>query len=49
MGKLVSLLYRLARLLNDIRILLSGDPVRIGRRVRNKVVGRYIFGRFFRW
>jgi hypothetical protein len=49
MGGLVRTLYRLARLLNDVRILSSGNPKRIARRARNKVVGRYLFGRFFRW
>jgi hypothetical protein len=45
--RLVSFLYRLARLLRDVEVLSSGDPRRIARRVRNKVLGRWM-GRVFR-
>lgn len=47
MRTLVSLLYRLARLLRDIEVLSSGDPRKMARRVRNKVAGR-LLGRIFR-
>jgi len=40
MGKLVSGLYKLARAANDISKMASGDPVRIARRIKNKVIGR---------
>ena len=40
MGKTVSFLYKLARMANDIEKLSSGDPKRIARRVKNKVIGR---------
>lgn len=40
MGNIVRFLYRLARLANDIETLLSLNPKRIARRVKNKVVGR---------
>jgi len=37
---LVSDLYRTARLANDLSTLASGDPHRIARRAKNKIVGR---------
>ena len=42
--------YGFARLMNDISTLLSGNPKRIARRAKNKVVGR-LLGRsgFWRW
>jgi len=40
MGKLVSSLFKLARKANDIQKVLSGDPVKITRRVKNKIIGR---------
>lgn len=45
MGKSVSFLYSMARLANDVEKLTSGDPARIGRRVGNKVMGRYLVRR----
>jgi hypothetical protein len=36
----VSSLYRAARLANDVSVLASGNPNRIARRARNKIVGR---------
>lgn len=46
---LVSFLYHLARLLNDITTLLSFDPVRISRRVKNKIVGRTLVSKVWRF
>jgi len=40
MGKTVSFLYKLARMANDIEKLSSGDPKKIARRVKNKLIGR---------
>jgi len=42
MGKTVSFLYKLARLVNDIEKFTSGDPKKIVRRVKNKYMGRKI-------
>ena len=49
MGKLVNLLYRAARRANDVEVLASGNPKRIARRLRNKVLGRTIVRKLFRW
>ncbi len=40
MSKAVSFLYQLARAVNDIEKLSSGDPKRIARRAKNKYIGR---------
>lgn len=45
MSKSVSFLYSLARLANDVEKLTSGDPAKIGRRVGNKMMGRYLVRR----
>src|SRR5487761_630775 len=37
---LVSNLYRAARMANDVTTLASGNPHRIARRAKNKIVGR---------
>jgi hypothetical protein len=43
-------MYRAARLTNDASVLASGNPARIARRARNRIVGRALgrrgFGRF---
>ena len=36
----VSDMYRAARLANDVSTLASGNPHRIARRARNRIVGR---------
>jgi len=45
--QLVRLLYRLTRLLRDVEVLSSGNPRRIARRARNKLLGR-LLGPIFR-
>jgi hypothetical protein len=40
MSRLVRSLYRSARITNDIETLASGNPRRITRRAKNKLVGR---------
>ena len=50
---LTSWLFRAARLSADARALSSGDPKRIGRRAKNKIVGRAlaragVWGRLWR-
>jgi hypothetical protein len=37
---LVSQMYRAARLANDVSTLASGNPHRIARRAKNKIIGR---------
>ena len=38
--KLTSLLYKLARISRDIEVASSGNPKKIARRAKNKVLGR---------
>jgi len=38
--KLVSFLYKLARVANDISKLASGKPKKILRRAKNKIIGK---------
>jgi hypothetical protein len=45
---LVSQLYAAARLANDVSTLASGNPRRIVRRARNKIIGRAL-GRAGLW
>jgi hypothetical protein len=45
---LVSSLYRTARMANDISVLTSGNPRRITRRAKNKILGRAL-GRAGLW
>jgi muconolactone delta-isomerase len=40
--RLASKLFRLARQVNDVEAIASGDPKRMARRAKNKVVGRLL-------
>lgn len=40
--KLISFLYSLARNLNDVSKITSGNPKKIARRIKNKILGRKI-------
>jgi hypothetical protein len=40
MSKTVSFLYKLARQANDVKVITSGDPKKVARRVKNKIIGR---------
>ena len=40
MSKMVSFLYKLARTANDAETAASGDPEKMAKRAKNKVVGR---------
>ena len=45
--KLVSSLYRLARKAHDISKVASGDPKKITRRIKNKVIGKKLIRRIW--
>ncbi|MGA2607979.1 MAG: hypothetical protein ABSH01_11055 [Terriglobia bacterium] len=38
----MSSLYKIARIANDVSVLASGNPKRIGKRVVNKAIGRSV-------
>ena len=47
MPGLVSSLFKIARIANDVRVLSSGNPRRIARHYANKAVGRNIVRRMY--
>ncbi len=49
MAKFVSFLYKLARTANDIEKIASGNPKRVARRAKNKVLGRKVASKIYRW
>jgi hypothetical protein len=44
---LVSSLYKIARIANDVSTLASGNPKRISRRLVNKMIGRKIASKLY--
>lgn len=48
-SSLTSSLFKLARLSRDVEVYSSVDPVRIGRRLKNKFIGRRFISRAWRW
>jgi hypothetical protein len=44
---LVSNLYKIARIANDVQVLSSGNPKRIARHYANKALGRYVVSRMY--
>lgn len=46
--KLTSKLFRLARLSRDAEVIASGDPEKMARRIKNKLLGRSLVRRLFR-
>ena len=47
--RISSLLYRLSRGSRDVEAVTSGKPERIGRRAKNKLLGRMLVRTVFRW
>ena len=47
--KLTSWLYKLARLSRDAEVLSSGKPKKIAGRAKNKIIGRKIVSKIFKW
>lgn len=46
---LSSSLFKLARISRDAEVYTSGNPARIGRRLKNKFLGRKVVSRLWRW
>jgi hypothetical protein len=44
---LVSSLYKIARIANDVSTLASGNPKRISRRLVNKMIGRKVASKLY--
>lgn len=47
--KLSSFLYRMARLSRDAEVIASGDPKKMARRAKNKLIGRTLVRRLFKF
>ncbi len=49
MNKFISFLYKLARTLTDIKAVSSGSPGKIARRGKNKIIGRKLIRRIWKF
>ncbi len=47
MAGIISALFKIARIADDVRALSSGNPKRIGKRYANKLIGRKIVRRIY--
>ena len=47
--KLISFLYKLARVANDVETFSSDNPKRIAKRIKNKLIGRKIVSKLFKF
>jgi len=47
LNKTVSFLYKLARKANDVKVITSGNPGKIARRVKNKIIGKKLIRRIW--
>jgi hypothetical protein len=47
-GGFSSIFYKLARMSRDVKVLSSGSPKRIGRRAKNKFLGRKM-SKLWKW
>lgn len=45
--KITKLLYKLARISRDIEVVASGNPKKVVRRVKNKILGRKLIRRLW--
>jgi len=47
-SSLSSMFYKLARISRDVKVISSGSPKRIGRRAKNKFLGRKM-SKLWKW
>jgi len=44
--KISSILYNLSRKANDLETIITLNPIKIIRRLKNKIIGRIVIGKF---
>ncbi len=47
--KLSSKLFNLSRITRDAEVLASGSPKKMARRYRNKIIGRNVVRKLWKW